>query len=350
MIICYFGIYDVNYNRNKILIRGLKSNGFKIIECNSRLSGLAKYADLIKKHRLLRGKYDAMVVGFPGYQAMILAKFLTRRPIFFDAFFSFYDAMILDRRSFSRLNLKSIYFWFLDRLSCFLADKILLDTNEHIKYFVRAFNLKPEKCIRIFIGADTDIYQPAAPKIPGDIFRVHFHGSFIPSQGIDYIVEAADKLRDQNIIFNIVGKGQGYERIKKRVSNLNLQEKFIMRGFLPLPDLLASIKDADICLGIFGDTARTARIIPNKIFECLAMKKTLLTSDTPAVRELFSEKEMAFCRAADGRDLADKILALKNNTLLRETLAERGYYFFVNNLQPAALTSALVEQMKLLAE
>jgi len=79
MTICYFGIYDPNYSRNRILIKGLRQNNIEVIECNSRLHGIAKYIELAKKHFKIRKKYDLMIIGFPGYQAVILAKFLTKK-------------------------------------------------------------------------------------------------------------------------------------------------------------------------------------------------------------------------------------------------------------------------------
>ena len=346
MTVCYFGIYKADYNRNKIIMAGLKANGINIVECNSRLKGTAKYFDLIKKHRALKNNYDAIIVGFPGYQAMILAKFITRRPIIFDAFFSFYDAMVNDRHKVGKFNPLAWYYWFLDWLSCSLADKILLDTDEHIKYFVRTFSLKKEKFIRIFIGADINVYKPMPPKETNDHFIVHFHGSYIANQGIDYIVDAADKLKEEDIIFSLVGAGQDFERIKNRVAELKLEKKFLMRGFLPISDLLTSISNADICLGIFGSGEKTKRIISNKIFECLACRRALITADTPAMRELFSDQEIAFCRASDGQNLADKILYLKNNPQVRQNLAEASYKFFLNHSQPAILTAELAKIIK----
>jgi len=346
MTICFFGIYKADYNRNKILMAGLKANGLEILECNSQLKGLAKYFDLIKKHRALKNKYDVMIVGFPGYQAMVLAKLICRRPIIFDAFFSIYDSLVNDRQSIRRGSLKAVYFWLLDYLSCTLADKILLDTDEHIKYFIKLFSLKKERFIRVVIGADMDIYRPAATAPADGRFRVHFHGSYIPNQGIDYIVEAARLLKNEQIIFNLVGAGQNFERIGQKVKALKLEDKFLTRGFLTQDQLLDSIKKSDICLGIFGAGEKTRRIISNKIFECLAMKKALITADTPAIRELFTEREILFCRAGDGRDLADKILYLKNNSQIKNKLAENSYQFFLNNLRPTALTAELAKVIK----
>jgi len=143
MTICYFGFYNSEYSRNRILINGLHQNGVKILECQTNLKGISKYFDLIKKyHQIKKQHHDIIIVGYPGYQATILAKFITKKPIIFDAFTSLYDSVVLDRQLVKPKSLKALYYWFLDWLSCKLADKILLDTNTNIEYFVKTFGIK----------------------------------------------------------------------------------------------------------------------------------------------------------------------------------------------------------------
>lgn len=95
---------------------------------------------------------------------------------------------------------------------------------------------------------------------------------------------------------------------------------------------------ADVCLGIFGKTNKAKRVIPNKFFEVLATRKPCLTADTPAVRELFKDREHClFCNTADSQDLAQKIMELKNNPDLRNKIAENGYRLFKEKLTPQIL-------------
>ncbi len=326
MRVLYFGSYDPNYSRNNILISGLRQNGVEVLECHDRSPGLKKFINLYKKHRELKNKYDAMVIGFAGHQIVPFAKLITRKPVIFDAFLSVYDSNIFDRKLASRYSFKALYYWLLDWLSIKLADVVLFDTYQHINYAVSEFGVRKNKFKRIFIGAQDDIFYPRKdPRQKNDKFVVFFHGSFIPLQGIEYIIKAAKILENQNDIeFIIFGGGQVKEEMVRRARDLNIQNITFM-PHTPIKGVAEEVGSADVCLGIFGNTTKTQRVIPNKVYECLAAKKPIITADTPAIRELFTEEDLMLVKAADEKSLADTVMRLKENTDLAEKLAESGY-------------------------
>jgi len=318
-------------------MRGLIKNGAQVIECNSRLLGVSKYFDLVRKFWKIKNRFDVMVVGFPGFQSLILARFLTRKPIIFDAFVSLYDSMVWDRKLVKPKSLKALYYWLLDWLACRLADKVLLDTLEHIIYFVGTFKIRAEKFNRIFVGADEEIFYPRPINKKNQEFVVHFHGTYLPLQGVDYIVEAANILRGKGIIFNLIGEGQEFKKIQKRVLTFGLEKTVRLIKAVPIEELASYMSQADICLGIFGDVDKTRRVIPNKVYEAIAMAKPVISADTPAAREAFKEGDIMFCRLADGKDLAEKILILKNNKELQGVLSENGYNLFRQKFHSSVL-------------
>ncbi len=336
MTICYFGFYDAGYSRNRILIKGLKLNGVKVIECHSDKAKLAKYYDLIKKYFKIKNKFDVMIVGFPGFLSMFLAKIITRKPIIFDAFLSLYDSNVFDRKVYPARSLKAVRDWLFDYFSCRLADKILIDTNEHIDYFIREYRVNKKKIFRIFVGSDKDYFKPST-KVKKDGFIVHFHGMGVPLQGAEYIIKTARLLKNEDVYFNIIGTKvkimHGDPSLKKVTYIENIPYDKI-NGFLSL---------ADIGLGIFGNTPKASRVIPNKIFELLAARVPIITAETPAVKELLEDKKnVIFCQAANEKDLADKIMMLKNNQELRKQIATNGYNLFISKLTPYHLGMELI--------
>ena len=63
-----------------------------------------------------------------------------------------------------------------------------------------------------------------------------------------------------------------------------------LSGLVELEQLPAEIASAALCLGIFGTTAKAARVVPHKVFQCLAVGRPVLTADTAAIRSAFDGK------------------------------------------------------------
>ncbi len=335
LTICFFGIYNPDYIRNRVLKQGLEQNDVNIIECFSNKTGFLKYLDLVKKYWKIRKDFNVLLVAFPGYQVMFLARFLTKKKIIFDSFASIYESEVFDRKNTKKGSLKARYFWFIDKLSCKLADKVLLDTNEHIDYFVKEFGLNKGKFERIFIGVDDTYLKNLPIKVENKKFIIHFHGTNIPLQGIRYILEAADLLKEHSDIkFVFVGPGIS-ENKEFLLDNVD------MVGKISYSEVLDYIDSSDICLGIFGDTDKTHRVIPNKVFECASRKKPVITADTKVVRELFDDNDLLLIPTANSQELAKAILNLKNDPKKMDYLAQNGYNKVIKSSVPAILGKKL---------
>ena len=355
LTILYFGTYEETYSRNRIMIKSLKKMGYNLKECHVSLWGnkidktksfsgifgklflmlrlLSIYPRLFLKY-LFVGRYDVMFVGYFGHLDMFFAKLFSiltfrRKKIIFDAFISLYDTMVSDRKMLKETSFFSkIVFW-LDKLSCWLADTVILDTNAHIDFFHKTFNIPEKKMVRIFASADTDVFYPRQVKEDDNVFNVLFMGKYTPLHGIEHIVEAAETLREnKDIRFTFIGKGQLYPEIRQMVKGKQLDNiEFIeWVEYEKLPDYIAK---ADICLGIFSLSEKASRVIPNKVFQSLAMKKAVITENSKASCELLANEENALLsNPGSGREIAEAILKLKANPSLRCKIEEHGYRRF----------------------
>jgi glycosyltransferase involved in cell wall biosynthesis len=112
---------------------------------------------------------------------------------------------------------------------------------------------------------------------------------------------------------------------------------------MPYETLAEHIAMADICLGMFGITEKAMRTGAFKVVEGLAMEKPVITAETPAMKEIFTDREnILFCQPANSRDLADKIKELKNDQNLRTNIAKNGYKLYKYKLTPKALGADLL--------
>lgn len=341
MKVLYFGTYNPEYSRNRVIRKALEGQGVSVMECHVKPGSRLSWLRLSVKHWKLRNSYDLMLVGFPGQETMFLAKMLARTPIIFDVFTSHYGGYVLDRQKAGPNSLRARWYRFLDRWSCKLADLVLLDTDAHIEFFAREFGVAKEKFRRLFVGTDTDVFKPA--DLPdGENFTVHFHGNYIPLQGVGYIVEAAKLLEGERIVFNLIGKGQTYDETVRLSEKLGLSNvRFIDPVSYPtLRDFMAR---SDLCLGIFGNTLKTHLVIPNKVYEALALKRPVLTARTAAIEELLvEERDVMLCVPADPQDIAEKIRILMRDRPLRQRLAQHGHDAFLLKASPSVLGVKLI--------
>ncbi len=348
MKILYFGTYEKNYPRNKIFIEGLKKNDVKVIEINVPIKKRKKYSKnfiienlsliidyfsaylkLIIKSVKIKN-YDLILVGFPSFPDVFLAKiisFFSRKKLVINPLVSIYNTLIEDRKVIKENSITAKIVFYLEKFGLKLSNKIILDTESHINYFTNKFGLNKNKFIKVFVGADETIFYPKKPK-ENKKFKVGFYGTFIPLHGIKYIIKAVKILEKENIEFEIIGKGQLYVEISNLAKQNNISN---IKFFKPvkLEELPGKIARFDVCLGIFGKTEKASNVIPNKVFQCIAMKKPVITRESKAVKEVFSHKEnIFFCRMNGEKSLANTIIELKKNKVLRERIALNGYNLF----------------------
>ncbi len=344
--VLYFGTYDPEYSRNRVLIDGLRENGVEVVECRDDSLGLKKFWKLFLKLRQIKKEYDAVVIGFFGPLMVAFAKIITRKPVIFDPLVFLYDTNVMDRKVTKPGTFRAFYYWFLDWLNLRLADMILLDTEEHIKYASKEFGVKANKFKKLLIGTREDIYHPMANNSENKKFLVEFHGIFNTLQGVEFIIQAAKKLESrEDIKFIIIGGG------KDKVKHFKLAEDLKVKNIefispVDKKELAFKISQSDVCLGIFGVSEKAKRVIPNKVYECVAMKKPVISADTPAIREFFTDDDLTLVKIADAEAIARAILKLKDNKELMEKLANNAYEKLVSNASTKILGLKFKEIIK----
>lgn len=338
--ICWFGIYRPEYPRNYILLNGLAEIGATVVECRVESTERFKYCKLIWKFLRMQEQFDVLYVAFPAQSVVPIARFLTLKPVVMDAFYSMYDSVVYDREAYGRLNPRALWLGLLDWVSFLLASKLITDTAQHAEYFASWPLVSRRKCQVVPIGSDTRYFYPIETAGNEGRFLVQYHGSYIPLQGLPIIIEAAKLLQDDmDIHVRCIGSGQEFNKITTLAKEYELRNvEFIER--VPFTDMNRYLNEADIILGIFGDTKKTMRVVPNKVYEGLAVKKPVITLDTPAVRETLSVGAVALI-SRDAAALAAEIIELKQNTAKRATLAANGYDAFTSHFCQSAIAQRL---------
>lgn len=373
MTVCYWGTYDAEYPRNRILMTGLRASGVEVRECHFPLwkdssqklrharSGWFRpglllrwaraYADLAARF-LSSPRPDFLFVGYSGHFDVFPAWVLCRLrgvPLVFDAFLSLYDSLVLDRGTVARRGLKARFLAWVDRTACRLADRVLLDTQTHAEFFRKTFGLPADKFWVLPIGADDLVFHPGRGlSRNGRPYTVLHFGRYIPLHGLETVVRAARLLEENGAPcrFLMVGDGEERGRIEALASRLGVRS-VEFRGPETPGRLAETMREVDLCLGIFGETGKASRVVPNKVYEAMAAGKPIITGDSPAAREfLTNEVDCLLCRRGDPGALAEAILRLRNDGALAERLALAGRRRFLERAAPQAIGRELVERLE----
>jgi glycosyltransferase involved in cell wall biosynthesis len=292
--VCYFGTYERAYPRNAQVIACLRKAGVDVVERNvpvwdgrrenwragPRTAARLAAAEL----RLLSagdGDADAYIVGYPGQLDLPAARRAARgRPVIFNPLVSLADTLVADRGRYRSGSLPARLLARIDRASFNAADLVVADTDAQRRFFERLTTTEVAMC---FVGAEERLFTPCWR--PSDEFTVLFVGKLIPLQGVEVVLEAAR--RAPEVRFRIVGSGQLDALVADRPPNVD------HIPWLPYEALPAALRETGCALGIFGVSDKAQRVIPNKAYQALASATPLVTSDTPAARELLADEESA---------------------------------------------------------
>ena len=403
MRILHFGTFDHDVGRNAIVAAALREAGVEIVECHEPLwrdtddklravrgargSGLGLLQLAMTAARLMAAQWrlarragrhesiDVVLVGSTGHLDLPLARFVADNlgaVLVFDPLVSIgetvRDRALLPAGGFQLSILRRVERWLFS-----LADHVLVDTAVHAAALEREVGLDLDRVSIVPAGApavvaevvgDYEAHTSADPTAGRrEPIRIVYAGQYIPLHGIETVLRAAGRLRDRDDLrFVLVGIGQTLDAARALAAELVLPNVEMIETWMPLERLAREhLAPADICLGIFGDQPKAQRVVPFKVFAGLAAGRTVVTGDTPAVRELLTvgresagrtstlvdrSPEAVLVPIGDPAALASTLASLADDPARRMKLAMVGRAAWAERFAPAALGVGLVDALE----
>jgi glycosyltransferase involved in cell wall biosynthesis len=156
-----------------------------------------------------------------------------------------------------------------------------------------------------------------------DKFIILYSGLISNATRVENIAYAANKLKDEkDVIFLIVGDGEGKQNLTKLKSKMNL-ENFYLLAFQPRKIMPSIISAADACIVSLPPDPIFDVDVPTKFYEYLACFKPLIGISQGEVAEIINASNIGrTAKAGDIDKLVDIIKELKNSPALMETLKD----------------------------
>lgn len=290
---------------------------------------------------------DYLFVGYPGHldvlPAFLFGK-LFRKKIVFYPLLILHSLFVEDFGLIKNQSLPQKLLKEGEKLIFRLCDLILADTNDQMNYMIDELNLNPANIYVMPLGADNDAYTPGKKSSTDKMFRVVYYGLYTPLHGVKYLIECAKlSQKHKDIEYVLVGKGSTFDENYKKAKKYKL-ENVIFHPDMREKDALPTLHSADVFLGFLEKHPTVERSVPNKVFQGLALGKTVITADAGAVREFFIDGiNIVLCKPADPQSLFKAILKLKNDRILLDRIANNGLHLYQTTFTPKKLGEKFVK-------
>ncbi len=176
-------------------------------------------------------------------------------------------------------------------------------------------------------GVDTRVFSPRTLPLE-EISRCHcpvllFLGRLDKRKGLEILLHAMPAIVQAlgSVKLVVVGSGPELPRYRTMVKELGIESTVVFQGFVPKQDLPRYYASGDIFISpALGGEAQGIVLL-----EAMASGKPIIASNIAGYNEIIKDGETGILfPAGDSHALAQKVLALVKNSVLRKKLATNG--------------------------
>ena len=303
----WWGRFDPEYSRNRILRSLLEKHGIGVRDFRPQSSVLGSIEAAIRRP----DPGDALWVPCFRHRDFSSARRYADKhglKLIFDPLISSWDKVVYERHKYDidHTKAKALLQW--ERSLFTRADIVVADTRPHADFFIDQLDAPAARTHVVPVGAEEALFTRQPPRGPSDSPEILFFGSFIGLQGPQHIVEAARLVPGAR--WTLLGDGPLRNRceiLAKDVDNVFFED------WIAYQKLPGRIAQADILLGIFGDSPKAGRVIPNKVYQALACGRPVVTRESsayPTELQTNPSSGLLFTAPADPETLASAVSTL----------------------------------------
>jgi len=215
-----------------------------------------------------------------------------------------------------------------------LSTRIITTTKLEIE------NIPKQKLYSLPFGASIEMFKPINQNhcrqilsLPNDIKIICFVGTFLPWQGIEYIIDAMPTILKERystvliVVGDVEPKMQASIKLKQKIIekyiNFKLNKNVIFVGRVPYEKVQYYINASDVC--VVAQRPMRSGFSPLKLFEYMACGKPVVASDIEGVREIILESNGGILVPPENpAKLAEAVIRLLNDEELIDKMGKNG--------------------------
>ncbi|MBO5941191.1 MAG: glycosyltransferase [Kiritimatiellae bacterium] len=345
--VLWWGRFDPGYSRNRVYISLFKKLGWEVDFFFVKLSPRFGDVEAFFRGLQFREKPDLVWVPVARQRDVLAACRWARRrsiPVIFDPMISAWDKKVLEQLKWKAEERRAEKLLAREKKMMAAPDLVCWDTSCHVDFCAEYLDVPREKLRVLLTGTDEQVFKPVEeePRAnPEGPFKVLYHGAYLPLHGTEYIVEAARMTQEEGIEWSFLGWGAYKAETEAKAAGIK-NIKFLDK--VPYVDVPKVIAAHDVVLGVFGTTAKAARVIGNKVYECMACRRpTINEFCTGYPPEAKNCKAIKFVPPGDAKAIADAVREYRADWENRESYFAAAREFFERHLSMDVIEKQLAD-------
>ncbi|MCO8123452.1 glycosyltransferase family 4 protein [Stieleria sp. TO1_6] len=194
---------------------------------------------------------------------------------------------------------------------------------------------------------DEDEHSFAAEYQLGDRFVCSYIGTVGRAHGLDVVVRAAERLRQQrrkDIVLMIVGGGAQLDQMRQSVADQGLGDWIVLTGRLPKTQMPHALAASDVCLVHLSKVDLFEHVIPSKIFETMAMQRPIIMGVRGRARDIvLSANSGVAMEPENDQQLVEILQSMAGDRETVQQMGHNGRQFVIDHFNRDVLAVDMLE-------
>ncbi len=211
------------------------------------------------------------------------------------------------------------------------ASRLVVLSDHARKWATEDLGVSPERIDVVINGIDLSRFSPE--KIGNekkallgldDHPIVGYVGTFIEWQGVLEFVRVAALVAAQrtDARFLMVGYGPDFERTKQMITELALDDRFVLTGNVPPAEVPSCMMAMDVVLLARPPQLLNQVAVPLKLLEAMAMGRAIVVTPVRGLCELVRDRETGVVAGPSTEDIASAVLGLLDDSNMRVAIGK----------------------------
>lgn len=213
--------------------------------------------------------------------------------------------------------------------------KNIIVITQKLKEFFMEKGIGPDKILVAPDGVDLEIFYMEGGNcrkklgLPLDKKIVLYSGHLYSWKGADILAKASQFLPENTEVYFVGGTEEDVEKFKIK----NSKFKIHVIGHRPYPEIPCWLKAADVLVLPNSGKEEISKhwTSPLKMFEYMAAKRPIISSDLPSIREVLNDSNAFLVEPDNPEALARGIKEVLDNPQLSDRISKKAYEDVENN-------------------